>query len=275
MAPSVPTVTLHDDIEMPRIGLGVYRVPREETARTVRHALDAGYRSIDTASLYRNERGVGDAIAASRIPREELFVTTKVWNTDQGYDRTLAAFERSRSELQLDHVDLYLIHWPAPARGLYLETWRALLALKEVGLVRAIGVSNFLPEHLDRLIEAEGVVPAVNQVELHPRLQQPDLRAAHAERGIVTEAWAPLAKGGLLDDPVIQGIAARVERTPAQVILRWHLQLGTVVIPKSSNPTRIRENLDILTFELSEGDMDAMATLDRGSRIGAHPSEVD
>lgn len=275
MAPSVPTVTLHDDIEMPRIGLGVYQIPRVETAETVGHALDAGYRSIDTASLYRNERGVGDAIAASDIPREELFVTTKVWNTDQGYDRTLAAFERSRSELQLDYVDLYLIHWPAPARGLYLETWRALLALQEAGSIRAVGVSNFLPEHLDRLIEAEGVVPAINQVELHPRLQQRDLRAAHAERGIVTEAWAPLAKGGLLDDPVIQTIAARVERTPAQVILRWHLQLGTVVIPKSSNPARIRENLDVFSFELSDEDMDAMATLDRGSRIGADPSEVD
>jgi len=275
LAPSVPTVTLHDDIEMPRIGLGVYQIPRVETAETVGHALDAGYRSIDTASLYRNERGVGDAIAASDIPREELFVTTKVWNTDQGYDRTLAAFERSRSELQLDYVDLYLIHWPAPARGLYLETWRALLALQEAGSIRAVGVSNFLPEHLDRLIEAEGVVPAINQVELHPRLQQRDLRAAHAERGIVTEAWAPLAKGGLLDDPVIQTIAARVERTPAQVILRWHLQLGTVVIPKSSNPARIRENLDVFSFELSDEDMDAMATLDRGSRIGADPSEVD
>lgn len=275
MAPSVPSVTLHDDIVMPQIGLGVFQIPVEETAEAVHHALEAGYRSIDTASLYRNERGVGDAIAASDIPREELFVTTKVWNTDQGYDQTLAAFERSRTELQLDHVDLYLIHWPAPARGRYLETWQALLALKEAGSVRAVGVSNFLPEHLDRLIEAEGVVPAVNQVELHPRLQQPELRAAHAERGVVTEAWAPLAKGGLLDDPVIQTIAARVERTPAQVILRWHLQLGTVVIPKSSNPERIRENLDILSFELSEEDMDAMATLDRGARIGDHPNDVE
>ena len=274
MAPSVPTVTLHDDIAMPQIGLGVYQVPLEETAETVQHALEAGYRSIDTASLYRNERGVGDAITASGIPREELFVTTKVWNTDQGYDQTLAAFERSLSELQLDYVDLYLIHWPAPARGLYVDTWRALLSLKAAGSVRAVGVSNFLPEHLDRLIEEEGVVPAINQVELHPRLQQPELRAAHVERGIVTEAWSPLAKGGLMDDPVIQKVAARVERTPAQVILRWHLQLGTVVIPKSSNPARIRENLDILSFELREADMDAIRTLDRGSRVGAHPSEV-
>jgi diketogulonate reductase-like aldo/keto reductase len=274
LAPSVPTVTLHDDIAMPQIGLGVYQVPLEETAETVHHALEAGYRSIDTASLYRNERGVGDAIAASGIPREELFVTTKVWNTDQGYDQTLAAFERSLSELQLDYVDLYLIHWPAPARGLYVDTWRALLSLKAAGSVRAVGVSNFLPEHLDRLIEEEGVVPAINQVELHPRLQQPELRAAHVERGIVTEAWSPLAKGGLMDDPVIQKVAARVERTPAQVILRWHLQLGTVVIPKSSNPARIRENLDILSFELREADMDAIRTLDRGSRVGAHPSEV-
>jgi len=265
---------LHDDIAMPQIGLGVYQVPLEETAETVQHALEAGYRSIDTASLYRNERGVGDAITASGIPREELFVTTKVWNTDQGYDQTLAAFERSLSELQLDYVDLYLIHWPAPARGLYVDTWRALLSLKAAGSVRAVGVSNFLPEHLDRLIEEEGVVPAINQVELHPRLQQPELRAAHVERGIVTEAWSPLAKGGLMDDPVIQKVAARVERTPAQVILRWHLQLGTVVIPKSSNPARIRENLDILSFELREADMDAIRTLDRGSRVGAHPSEV-
>lgn len=275
MAPSVPTVTLHDDIAMPQIGLGVFQVPQEETAETVHHALEAGYRSIDTASLYGNERGVGHAVAASGIPREELFVTTKVWNTDQGYDQTLAAFEKSLTELQLGYVDLYLIHWPAPQRDLYLDTWRALLALQEAGSVRAVGVSNFLPEHLDRLIEEEGVVPAVNQIELHPRLQQPELRAYHADEGIVTEAWSPLAKGGLLDDPVIEQIATRTEHTPAQVILRWHLQLGTVVIPKSSNPARIRENLDILSFELTDEEMDTMRSLDRGERIGAHPSEVN
>ncbi|MBY8880066.1 aldo/keto reductase [Actinacidiphila acidipaludis] len=256
---------------MPQLGFGVFQVPDDETAAAVTAALEAGYRSIDTAAVYGNEAGVGRALAGAGLPREELFVTTKVWNADQGHDATLRAFDASLGRLGLDHVDLYLIHWPAPAQDRYLDTWRALRTLLADGRTRAVGVSNFQPAHLRRLIEDSGVVPAVNQVELHPGLQQRELRAVHAEYGIATEAWSPLAQGALLAEPALAAIARRHGRSPAQVVLRWHLQLGTVVIPKSVTPARIRENLDVFGFALDDAEMAAIAALDRGMRTGPDP----
>ncbi|WP_433259061.1 aldo/keto reductase [Streptosporangium sp. CA-135522] len=256
---------------MPQLGFGVFQVPEDETARAVADALEAGYRSIDTAAIYGNERGVGQALAASGLPRDDLFVTTKVWNSDQGYDSTLTAFDTSLAKLGLDHLDLYLIHWPTPARDLYGETWKAMEKLLADGRVRAIGVSNFQPAHLTRLIEAAGVIPAVNQIELHPNLQQAELREFHARHGIVTEAWSPLAQAGVLEDPVVTEIAGRHGRTPAQVVLRWHVQLGNVVIPKSVTPARIRENIDVFDFALTDDDMKAIAGLNKGARIGPDP----
>lgn len=271
MTRDVPHVSLNDDVAMPQLGFGVWQVPAEDATQVVLTALEAGYRSIDTAAIYGNEAGVGKAIAQSGLPREDLFVTTKLWNTEQGYDRALRAFDRSAAELRVDVVDLYLVHWPSPARNSYVDAWRALQQLKADGRVRAIGVSNFQVAHLDRLIEETGVVPALNQVELHPRLPQAELRAAHAERGIVTEAWSPLARGGLLDDHVVGRLAQAHGRTPAQVVLRWHLQLGNVVIPKSVTPSRIRENIDVFDFALSDDDMLALSALETGERTGPHP----
>ncbi|MDX3094705.1 aldo/keto reductase [Streptomyces sp. ME19-03-3] len=242
-----------------------------DTEAAVTSALVAGYRSIDTAAIYGNEAGVGRALAASGIVRDELFVTTKLWNGDQGYDSTLAAFDASLAKLGLDHVDLYLIHWPAPGRDTYLDTWRAFERIQAEGRARAIGVSNFQPAHLQRLIDNSDVVPAVNQVELHPRLQQAGLRAFHARHGIATEAWSPLAQGAVLKEPVVTGIAGRLGRTPAQVILRWHLQLGNVAIPKSVTPERIRQNIDVFDFALTEDDITAITALDDGTRIGPDP----
>ena len=272
-----PVVTLNNGVQIPQLGFGVWQVPDTETAATVGTALEAGYRSIDTAAIYGNEKGTGAAIAASGLPREELFVTTKLWNSNHGHDRTLAALDASLEKLGLDHVDLYLIHWPAPERDAYLDTWRALGKILADGRARAIGVSNFKPAHLRRLIDETGVVPAVNQVELHPLLQQQELRAFHAEHGIATEAWSPLAQGSLLQHPVLTGIAQRLGRTPAQVILRWHLQLGTIVIPKSVTPERIRQNADVFGFTLDEADMTAVTALDQGDagRIGPDPDSVN
>ncbi|GAA4223399.1 diketogulonate reductase-like aldo/keto reductase [Streptosporangium album] len=264
-------ITLNNGVSMPQLGFGVFQVPEEETARAVTTALDAGYRSVDTATAYGNERAVGQALAASGLPREELFVTTKLWNSDQGYDSTLSAFDASLAKLGLDQLDLYLIHWPTPARDLYGETWKAMEKLLTDGRVRAIGVSNFQPAHLTRLIEEGGVVPAVNQIELHPGLQQAELRGFHARHGIVTEAWSPLAQGAALKDPLITGIAGRYGKTPAQVVLRWHVQLGNVVIPKSVTPARIRENIDVFDFALTDDDMAAIARLDEGDRTGPDP----
>lgn len=271
MTTPTPTVTLNNGVTMPQLGFGVFQVPDAETAAAVTSALESGYRSIDTAAIYGNEAGAGQALAASGIARDELFVTTKLWNGDQGYDSTLAAFDASLAKLGLDHVDLYLIHWPAPARDAYLDTWRAFERILAEGRTRAIGVSNFQPAHLQRLMDNSDVVPAVNQVELHPQLQQAELRAFHARHGIATEAWSPLAQGALLKDPVVTGIADRLDRTPAQVILRWHLQIGNVVIPKSVTPERIRQNIDVFGFELSDADIAAITTLDNGTRIGPEP----
>lgn len=268
---TIPTITLNDGIEIPQLGFGVFQVPPEETERAVTLALEAGYRHIDTATIYENEEGVGRAIAASGIPRDELFVTTKLWNADQGYDEALRAFDASARRLGLDVVDLYLIHWPVPSRDRYVDSWRALERLKADGRVRSIGVSNFHQPHLQRVLDAGDVVPSINQIELHPYLQQAALRAFHAEHGIATQAWSPLAKGRVLDDPVLTRIADAHGRTPAQVVLRWHLQLGNVVIPKSVTPERIRENLRVFDFALSDEEMAQIAPLERGERTGPDP----
>ncbi|MFF4899106.1 aldo/keto reductase [Streptomyces sp. NPDC001068] len=260
---------------MPQLGFGVFQVPDTETTAAVTGALRAGYRSIDTAAIYGNERGVGQALADSGIARDELFVTTKLWNSEQGYDSTLAAFDASLDRLGLDHVDLYLIHWPTPARDLYIDTWRALEKLYADGRTRAIGVSNFQPAHLERLLGAASVVPAVNQVELHPGLQQAALREFHARHGIATEAWSPLAQGAVLKDETITSIAAAHDRSPAQVVLRWHLQIGNVVIPKSVTDTRIRENFDVFGFELTPQEIEAIGALDRGMRAGPDPDTLN
>ncbi|MEV6237180.1 aldo/keto reductase [Lentzea sp. NPDC051838] len=255
---------------MPQLGFGVWQVPDAQATPAVAEALKAGYRSIDTAAIYGNERGTGEALQG--FDREELFVTTKLWNADQGYDSTLRAFDESLRKLKLDTLDLYLIHWPTPARERYVDTWKAFVELQKEGRVRAIGVSNFQPAHLQRVIDETGVVPAVNQVELHPYLQQTELRAFHAEHGIVTEAWSPLGQGGeLLSDPVVAEIAAKHGKSVAQVVLRWHLQIGNVVIPKSVTPSRIRENIAVFDFELSADEITAVSTLDRGGRIGPNP----
>ncbi|MFC8721275.1 aldo/keto reductase [Kitasatospora sp. NPDC057198] len=271
MSTTVPDVTLNNGVEMPQLGFGVFQVPDEETTAAVAAALEAGYRRVDTAAVYGNERGVGRALAASGLPREALFVTTKLWNADQGHDAALRAFDASLDRLGLEYVDLYLIHWPAPARGRYAESWKAIERLAAEGRIRAAGVSNFRPAHLTRLIEAGGPVPAVNQVELHPGLQQAELRTFHAAHGIATEAWSPLAQGAVLDDPAVTAIAARTGKSPAQVVLRWHLQLGNLVIPKSVTPARIRQNLDVFDFALTDGDMAAIAATDRGLRTGPDP----
>jgi 2,5-diketo-D-gluconate reductase A len=267
----VPNVSLSDGVQIPQVGFGVFQVPAEDTRRAVEDALAAGYRHIDTAAAYRNERGVGDAIAASGIPREEIFVTTKLWNTEQGFDSTLAAFEKSIEALDTDHLDLYLIHWPAPALDTYMDTWRAFERIHPEGGSRSIGVSNFRIADLERLAREAKVQPTINQIELHPLLQQVELRAWHAEHGIATEAWSPLAQGEVLKDDTLVTIAAHHRRTVAQVILRWHLQLGNVVIPKSVTPERVRENFDIFDFELSEDDLAAIARLDAGHRTGPDP----
>ncbi|MET8853332.1 aldo/keto reductase [Amycolatopsis sp. NPDC004625] len=269
---SVPVIELNNGVRMPQLGYGVFQVPDDETAAALKAALEAGYRSIDTAAVYGNEKGVGQAIAESGIARDDLFVTTKLWNSAQGYDSTLKAFDESLAKLGLEQLDLYLIHWPTPKRDKFLDTWKAFEKLYADGRVRAIGVSNFQPAHLERLMDAASVVPAVNQVELHPYLQQAELREFDTKNGIATEAWSPLAKGGsLLGDPVVADLAVKHSRTPAQIVLRWHLQLGNVVIPKSVTPSRIEENFDLFGFTLTEEELDSLTPLDRGERTGPDP----
>jgi 2,5-diketo-D-gluconate reductase A len=274
-ATQAPVVTLHDGAEMPQLGFGTWQIPAEETQEKVEEALAVGYRHVDTAAAYRNEAGVGAAIAATGVRREDVFVTTKLWNSQQGYDSALRAFEKSLERLGTGHVDLYLIHWPLPQRDLFLDTWRAFERIKEEGGAHSIGVSNFRVEDLERLEREAEQLPAVNQIELHPRFQQAELRAWHADHDIATEAWSPLAQGDLLEDGTIETVAAHHDRTPAQVILRWHLQVGNVVIPKSSNPERIRQNFELFDFALSEDDMAALERLDTGERIGPDPSRFD
>ncbi|MET9857915.1 aldo/keto reductase [Streptomyces smyrnaeus] len=273
---NVPTTTLNNGVTMPQLGFGVWQVPADEAATAVTTALESGYRSIDTAAAYENEEGVGRAIAQAGLPRDELFITTKLWNAEQGYDTTLRAFDTSLDRLGLDFVDLYLIHWPMPDVDKYEDTWRAFEKIYADGRARAIGVSNFQPTHLNRLIQLGGTVPAVNQIELHPRLQQSVPRAFHADHGIATEAWSPLGQGGdLLDDPALGEIAAEHGKTVAQVVLRWHLQLGNVVIPKSVTPARVRENIDVFDFELSGEDMARIAELNTDTRLGPDPETMN
>jgi diketogulonate reductase-like aldo/keto reductase len=271
-ATETPVIALHDGVEIPQLGFGTWQITGSETQPRVEEALAVGYRHLDTAAAYGNEAGVGAAIAASGVAREDLFVTTKLWNSEQGYDSTLRAFEQSIERLGTGHVDLYLIHWPLPSRDLFLDTWRAFERIKADGGASSIGVSNFRTEDLERIEREAEQRPTVNQVELHPRLQQAELRAWHADHDVATEAWSPLAQGELLEDGTIATIAAHYDRTPAQVILRWHLQLGNVVIPKSATPERIRQNFELFDFALSEDDMAAIERLDGGERTGPDPA---
>jgi diketogulonate reductase-like aldo/keto reductase len=270
--PIVPTIDLNDGRPMPQLGFGVWQVPNHEARSIVTEAIAAGYRSIDTAAAYGNEEGVGEAVRASSAPREELFITTKLWNNNHGYDAALAAFDQSLARLKLDFVDLYLIHWPLPQGEAYLDAWRALIRLREDGRVKSIGVSNFTIPHLRRLMDETGVVPALNQIELHPRFQQRELRAFHAEHGIATESWSPLGQGTLMTDETLAGIGRKYGKTPAQVILRWHLDNGLIAIPKSATPARIRENIDVFGFTLAAEDMAVLEALDdKSGRVGPHP----
>ena len=270
---TVPSLVMNNGLQIPQLGFGVFLVPPEETKQAVTEALDAGYRLIDTAQGYRNEEGVGAAIAESDVPRDELFITTKLTNSEQGYDTTLAAFDGSMDKLGIDVLDLFLIHWPLPMFDQYVETWRAFEKLLAGGRVRSIGVSNFEIPHLQRLLAETDVTPAVNQIELHPEFPQEDLREFHQQHGILTESWGPLGQGkGLLENPQIVEVAQRKERTPAQIVLRWHVQLGCVVIPKSVNPDRIRENINIFDFELDDADMAEISKVRTGERLGGDPN---
>jgi 2,5-diketo-D-gluconate reductase A len=265
------SVTLNDGNSIPTIGFGVFQIPPDQTETAVSTALRAGYRHIDTAAAYRNERETGRAIANSELAREDVFVVTKLWNSDQGYDTTMGAFDGSLARLGLDYLDLYLVHWPCPEFNTYVDTFKAFASLHDQGRIKSIGVSNFAPEHLSVLVDATGIVPAVNQVELHPFLPQAELRRTHAQLGVATEAWAPLGQGALLTNPTITEIADRLGKTPAQVLIRWHIQLGNIVIPKSVTPDRIVSNFDVFDFALTERDMASIATLDNGTRLGPDP----
>ncbi|HET6161942.1 MAG TPA: aldo/keto reductase [Dongiaceae bacterium] len=265
-------IRLNDGVEIPQIGFGVWRVENAQAPKAVKAAIDAGYRSIDTAAIYGNEDGVGAGIRAAGVPRDQLFITTKLWNDRHGAKNALGAFEESLKRLRLEYVDLYLIHWPTPRANLYVETWKALTEIKNSRLARSAGVSNFKIPHLERLLDETGITPSVNQIELHPRFQQKAQREFHARHKIVTESWSPLGQGRVMKDPLIAGIAAKHGRTPAQVALRWHIQNGLVAIPKSVTPARIVENFDVFNFELTEEDMGKIATLDNNrGRIGPDP----
>jgi len=269
---TVPTLTLNDGNTIPQLGFGVFQVPPAETEAAVTRALEVGYRHIDTAAAYRNEAGVARAIAAIGLDRSEVFITTKLFNDDHGREQAQRAFAASLERLETDYVDLYLIHWPVPSEDRYVETWQALEEFHREGRARSIGVSNFTVEHLERLAERTGTVPAVNQIELHPQFPQAALRAYHAEHGIATEAWSPIGQGGdLLQDERLGALAEKHGRSPAQVVLRWHIQLGNIVFPKSVTPERIRENIDVFDFALSADDMAVLDGLDTGSRKGPDP----
>jgi 2,5-diketo-D-gluconate reductase A len=271
----IPSITLNSGHRIPQLGFGVFRVPPDETERLVSDALEIGYRHLDTAAIYRNEEGVGRAIRASGIAREDLFVTTKLFNDQQGIDKVPAAFEASLAALGLDYVDLYLIHWPAPKFDLYVESWQALEEIQKAGGARSTGVSNFLPHHLERLLARAELVPAVNQIELHPILQQSAVVDFCRARGIAVEAWSPLGAGQLplLSIPAVVSAATAHERTPAQIVLRWHVQSGNIVFPKSSSVQRMRENMAIFDFALTGEEMTAITALERGGRVGFHPDE--
>jgi 2,5-diketo-D-gluconate reductase A len=273
-----PFLTFHDGLTIPQLGYGVWQVEDDVAEDVVGKAFQAGYRHIDTAAIYGNEAGVGRAIAASGLDRSELFITTKLWNADQGYESTLKAFETSMDKLGLETLDLYLIHWLQPKQGKYVDTWKAFIELQKQGRVKSIGVSNFTIEALQEIIDETGVVPVINQVETHPYLNQAGLRAYEADKGILHESWSPLGQGkGLLDDPTLQDIAARRNATAAQVVIAWHLALGNVVIPKSVTETRIVENWGALDVKLEDEDIDAINALDKGEagRIGSNPATAD
>ena len=272
---AVPTVLLNNGVEIPQLGFGVFKVPPEQTEDVTRTALEIGYRHVDTAQMYGNEAGVGRAVRAAGLARDEVFVTSKLDNPNHARDDALRSFDGTLAELGFDHVDLFLIHWPLPEVGDFVETWHAMEEIYRSGRARAIGVSNFAPHHLRRLLAAAEVVPAVNQIEVHPYLVQDDVRAFGAEHGIVTEAWAPIARGRVLDDPVITTIAKRLERTPAQVTLRWAIQRGDVVFPKSVSRGRIEENFDLFDFELADDEMAEITALDRQERTGPDPDTMN
>jgi 2,5-diketo-D-gluconate reductase A len=273
---SQPFLSLNDGARIPQLGLGTWQTPEEKAAEVVRNALLAGYRQIDTAAIYENETGVGKGIRAAALPRAQLFITTKVWNDQHGFDTTLKAAEASLQRLGLDYVDLYLIHWPAPRQDRYVDTWRALIRLKEEGRTHSIGVSNFTVAHLERLIGETGVTPAVNQIELHPDFQQRELQAFHRERGILTQSWSPLGQGAFLKNATLAAIAGKHGKTPAQTVIRWHLDQGLVVIPKTVHVDRLRENFDVFDFRLDAEDLEKLAALDnRNGRIGPHPDTAD
>ena len=266
------TIQLSDTQRIPQVGLGVWQASDEEARAAVRVALEEGYRHVDTASIYGNEKGVGEGIRDSGIPREEVFLTTKIWNDAQGYEAATAALNESLERLGVDYVDLLLIHWPAPGQGAYVDTWRALIDAQRNGKARSIGVSNFNQDHLQRLIDETGVAPVLNQIELHPFMQQPQLRQAHQRMGIATQSWSPLGQGSALTNPVILDVAKKYGKSAAQIIIRWHVELGLIAIPKSITPSRIRENFNVFDFALDASDLAAMASLDSGKRLGPDPS---
>lgn len=272
MMSTQPFVTFNDGRMIPQVGLGVWQASNDEAATAVSTALGAGYRHIDTAAIYENEVGVGEGMAQSGVARDDVFLTTKVWNEAQGFDSTLKAMDESLKRLKTDYVDLYLIHWPSAWRGKFVDTWKALIRLREEGKARSIGVSNFEGDYIDDIIAATGVTPAINQIQLHPLFQQEAMRTKHAKLGVVTESWSPLGQGKLLDNPVIGAIAARHGKSAAQVIIRWHIEMGLVVIPKSVTPSRIIENFNVFDFALSGTDMAAIAGLDDAKgRLGSDP----
>jgi 2,5-diketo-D-gluconate reductase A len=276
----VPTITLNDGVRIPQFGFGVFQIdPGQATVDAVKQAFDAGYRHIDTAQMYGNEEGVGQAIAESGLSRDEIFVTTKLNNNRHGRDEAQKALEESLTKLGLDHVDLYLIHWPLPKRDDYVETWRGLEQAKAAGKARSVGVSNFQVPHLDRLAAETDTVPSVNQIELHPTFTQPQLRQYHRDNAIATEAWSPIGQGGeLLKDELVTSLAEKYGRSAAQIVLRWHIQLGNIVFPKSVTPSRIAENIDIFDFELADDDVAAISGLDKGdpgARLGPHPDDFN
>ncbi|MBP1804824.1 aldo/keto reductase [Rubellimicrobium aerolatum] len=270
--PDVPFLTLNDGRTMPAIGFGLWQVPADRTADLIGEAARLGYRQFDGAALYGNEEGLGEGVRTCGVPRGELFVTTKIWNDRHGFDEALRAADEGFGRLGLERIDLLLIHWPAPARDRYVETWKALIRLREEGRVSSIGVSNFLPEHLDRIVDATGVVPAVNQIELHPELPQAELRRKHAEMGIVTQSWTPLGQARSFDSAPVRRAAERTGASPAQVVLAWHLALGCSVIPRSTNPGRLRENLEAARVQLDPEELASIATLETGHRTGPNPA---
>ena len=275
MTHSVPLLDLNDGRKAPQLGFGVFQIPNDDTAQAVDTALKSGYRSLDTAAIYKNEDGVRLGIERSGVARGDIFLTTKLWNSEQGFDSTLRAFDTSVKKLGTDYLDLYLIHWPTPKHDRYVDTWKAFIRLRDEGRIRSIGVSNFQPDHLERIVRETGVTPVVNQIELHPDFAQNDVVAANRKHKVITEAWSPLGQGGdLLKSETLVALGKKYGKSPAQVVLRWHVQLGHMVIPKSATPERIRSNIEVFDFKLSDEDMAAIAKLDVGKRMGPHPDEL-